>query len=130
MHHIHGWIQLRVPENDDIAVDWRLANAEYEEIVNNLKEKIAASSWSDTQCSIQPLNGQYVFVIHGAFDDNGLQLDEIKSVIQKIAINFEDSIGLIYETKNCDSTDNAYKVTVFDRGRVGCRYDPFLTSIE
>lgn len=129
MIHMHGWIELCIPEDDENGVDWRLANATYEENITTLRDKIIASEWHDTKCGVYPMNGQYVFIIHAVFNSNSQQLLEIRHVIKGIATVFQDSMGLVHECEVAENIDDTYKVAVFDQGGVNYKYDPFLTSI-
>ena len=123
MYEFHAWIGLsESPEESDLG---GLQN-----VIDELRELVADSSWHDAAFVLRNLNGQYFLMADGLVNrhrEEGERLDLFLAIITR---KLPGSWGLVYE-RDDQMPDppgpNAFRVRVLARGQIVERQDLFLS---
>src|ERR1700730_11845658 len=123
MHEFHAWVGLsESTEESDLGG--------LQEVVEELEELVADSSWHDAVFELRNLNGQYFLTADGLVNrrrEEGGRLDLFLAIIAR---KLPGSWGLIYESDDGMADPpgpNAFRVRVLARGTITEHQDPFLS---
>jgi hypothetical protein len=119
----YGWFDLSITPDDDLD--------ELDQRVAALRAELEGHKWLGQFVSLHLVASGHVLGITAGANHGGAMAPEIEALIQRVAAEFPESHGLLFEMDDDldPPADNEYRLRVMVRGAITDRPDPFFSPL-